>query len=335
MAGALSTTGQSIGFPDPNAPVKPPSIFDVYGGSLATTGQNYDSLMGNYNDLFASSKVSPITPISSTPTQANINFAPTTAAQVNPTTTQYAQSGDTTNALGALSGLASTGGYSDANIADLRARGVSPIRAVYGNAQTNLDRQKTLQGGYSPGYTAATAKMARELSDSIASQITNVNAGIAQNVASNKIAAAPAYASAAGAEAARATGVNEANTAAKNTAASENASAQNNASQFNAQGNLNAQEANTKITQQNAANKLAVDRANQGITAKNNQQLLDIIKSMQSLYGTTPALANTFGNQALTANAQNTGIALDNNRPPVANPLLSALPGIGRSMSVQ
>src|SRR5665213_861562 len=335
MAGALSTTGQSIGFPDPNAPVKPPSIFDVYGGSLATTGQNYDSLMGNYNDLLASSKASPIAPISSTPTQPNINFAPTTAAQVSPSTTQYSQSGDTSTALGDLSGLASTGGYSDANIADLRARGVSPIRSVYANAQTNLDRQRTLQGGYSPGYTAATAKMARELSDSIAGQVTNVNAGLAQNIASNKLSAAPAYASAAGAEASRKAGIDTANTSAINTAASENAAARDNASQFNAQGNLNAQEANTKITQQNAANKLAVDQSNQGIAAKNNQQLLDIIKSMQSLYGTTPALANTFGNQALAANGQNIGVALDNNRPPVANPLLSTLPGVGRSMSVQ
>lgn len=330
-AGAVNNGLPTFGGPPPVN--KPPSIFDVYNGALKTTGQNYDSLMGNYTDLFNSAKANPTQPISTTPVQPNLSFAPVSASTVTPSTTQYGQSSDTTNALGDLSGLASTGGYSASDIADIRARGVSPIRSVYANAQSDLNRQRTLQGGFSPGYTAATAKMARELSDSIANQVTNVNAQLAQNIASNKLSAAPAYASAASAEASRKSGIDESNTAALNAAAAENAAAANSASQFNSSGQLNTAEANAKIAQDNAANKLAVDQANQGIVGKNQQQLLDILKSAQSLYGTTPGLANTFGNQAIAANAQNIGVAEHNGvTPGVSTPAFNPF-GIGAGVT--
>lgn len=124
-----------------------------------------------------------------------------------------------------LADLSSTGGYSEADKADLRARGVSPIRSVYASANRDVDRQKALQGGYSPNYNAVKAKMAREMSDTISNQTQNVNADIASRVAQNKIGLAPTYA------------------------------------------NMTAEP----------------------------------LKAQQSLYGTTPALSNLFGNQALNA----------------------------------
>ncbi len=121
--------------------------------------------------------------------------------------------------------LAQTGGYSDADQANIRERGISPIRSIYSSAMQNVDRQKALQGGYSPNYGAVQAKMARELSGSLSDASTNVNAQLAQNIAQNKMSIAPTAA------------------------------------------NLAFQP----------------------------------IQGQQSLYGTTPALASTFGNQALQA----------------------------------
>lgn len=103
----------------------------------------------------------------------------------------YSQSPELTNAIAMIKQLAESGGYSEDDKSELRARGVSPIRSVYANAQQGLDRSKSLQGGYSPGHTAATSKLARELSDRIAGQTTNVNADIADKVAQGKMAMAP------------------------------------------------------------------------------------------------------------------------------------------------
>jgi hypothetical protein len=90
--------------------------------------------------------------------------------------------------------LAATGGYSDQDKEDIRARGISPIRSIYSSAQQNVDRNKALQGGYSPNYNATQAKMARDESQQISDATTNVNATLAQNIAQNKIGLAPTYA---------------------------------------------------------------------------------------------------------------------------------------------
>lgn len=328
MASGAGVIRPTNPFDAPPPVAKPPSIFDIYGGSLKQTEEDYDSLMSGYKNLLGTSGANPIRPISFSPNTSSFSFAPTNVSTVTPTTTPYSQSGDTTRALGDLGELSRTGGYSDADIANIRARGISPIRAVYANAQRNIDRQKSLQGGFSPGYQAATAKMARELSDQIASQVTNINAQLAQSIAGNRLSASGTYAGAAGSEASRAADIARGNTDAANRAGEFNVSATNENARSNADRSLSVQEANARINSENAANKLAVDKNNQGIGAMNQDQLLKIMQSMQSLYGTTPALASTFGNQALTANGQNIGVANANaNRPlpnvstPIFNPL--------------
>lgn len=124
-----------------------------------------------------------------------------------------------------LQDLATTGGYSEADKQNIRERGISPIRSIYSSANRDIDRQRSLQGGYSPNYTASKAKMAREQSNIISDKVTDVNAQLAQNVATNRINTAGTYANAA----------------------------------------------------------------------------IQPVQGQQSLYGTTPALASTFGNQALGA----------------------------------
>lgn len=76
--------------------------------------------------------------------------------------------------------VAKTGGYSQQDLANIRSRAVSPIRSMYSSAKSGIERQRALQGGYSPNYTAAMAKMSREASMNAADATTNAEAGIAE-----------------------------------------------------------------------------------------------------------------------------------------------------------
>jgi hypothetical protein len=119
----------------------------------------------------------------------NIEFNP-----LDPRTTDYNQSDDVTDSLGKLKELAETGGYSPQAIQDIRERNLSPIRSIYASGKQNLERQRSLSGGYSPNFNAVTASMARDQASQIGNITTRTNADIAQNVASNRLAAASPYA---------------------------------------------------------------------------------------------------------------------------------------------
>lgn len=82
--------------------------------------------------------------------------------------------------------IANKGQYSAQQQADIRERGISPIRSVYSSANRDVDRQRALQGGYSPNYGAVKAKMAREMSESLSGATTNVNAQLAQDMMKNQ-----------------------------------------------------------------------------------------------------------------------------------------------------
>lgn len=89
--------------------------------------------------------------------------------------------------MGKAKEFTETGGLSDADKASIRSRAISPTRAVYANAQANVDRQRALQGGYSPNYTAATAKMARDMSQGLSDASTNAEAAIAEMAQRGKL----------------------------------------------------------------------------------------------------------------------------------------------------
>jgi hypothetical protein len=93
--------------------------------------------------------------------------------------------------FGAYSGyqnFADSGGYSAQDIQDLRARAIDPIRGVYSRAQSELDRNRSLQGGYSPNYAAASSKMTRDLAHAIGDANVNVNASLADQIRQGKLA---------------------------------------------------------------------------------------------------------------------------------------------------
>lgn len=92
--------------------------------------------------------------------------------------------------LGALQGyqgFSQNGGFSPQDIQDLRARAIAPTRSIFSSAKANIDRQKALNNGYSPNYTAASAKLARDEANTIGDQQTNANAAIAQMVQQGKL----------------------------------------------------------------------------------------------------------------------------------------------------
>lgn len=171
--------------------------------------------------------------------------------------------------------FADTGGYSEKDIADLRARGISPVRAAYANAQANIERAKAIGGGYSPNYTAATAKMTRDQSQQAADATQNVNARLAEDIRSGKLAGLGGLTSVGG-----------------------------------TMGGLSLQDAD-RILKANMANQGA-DIATQTLSEQARQNKiqnqmgvrnmgLSGMNARTGLYGTTPGMASTFGSQALQA----------------------------------
>jgi hypothetical protein len=100
------------------------------------------------------------------------------ARQSNPI--ERVQASNPFESYGGFKEFGQTGGYSGQDIANMRARGMAPIRAAYGNAERAVGQQRSLQGGYSPNAIAAQVKMAREQGQGMADAATNVEAGIAQ-----------------------------------------------------------------------------------------------------------------------------------------------------------
>lgn len=92
------------------------------------------------------------------------------------------------SAISGYQGMANTGGYSADDIANLRARGTAPITAAYQTAQDNIDRQRSLQGGYAPNAIAAQSQMARNQGQAMSDAMQNVNAGIVNQRNQNQLA---------------------------------------------------------------------------------------------------------------------------------------------------
>jgi len=75
--------------------------------------------------------------------------------------------------------FANTGGFSPTDVSNIRARALAPTNAVYDAAQRGVERQRSLQGGYSPGFGTLMSRMAREKSQ----QLSDANLGVESNMA--------------------------------------------------------------------------------------------------------------------------------------------------------
>lgn len=320
----------------------PTSIFGNPATFTAAANQqasDYDKIMSQYDTLAQTpASVAPARAINvnaPTPlhTSGNISAANVTAQNLTPQQSKYEQSADVTGSLANLSNLATTGGYSEADINNIRARNISPIRSIYANAQQNVERQKALAGGYSPNFNAVQGKMAREEADKISDVTARTNADIVQNVATNKISAASPYANAASSANAARTAADLANANIINKTNETNAANQLESGRINSTNQLEAGRINTAnandINKFNTSMAAAAAQGNAGRQTStdqfNIQAALDsarlaagnrqaTVQGKTSLYGTTPALVNTFGNQVVQAAQLGQGQQEINNR---------------------
>ncbi len=150
-----------------------------------------------------------------------------------------------------------------------------------------MQRQKVLQGGYAPNMGAVQSKMARESAGQIGDITTRVNADIAEKVASGKLNALNSLGGVAGSENALQNQFNLNNTKLQNDTEAANAEEQRRVDTNNQEMQKWIEEFNNRSGQQNTSNEL------------------NALGGKTSLYGTTPALTQTFGNQVLTNNQQN------------------------------
>ena len=175
--------------------------------------------------------------------------------------------------------FSNTGGYSKDDVANLRARGTAPIRAAYANAEREVARQRALQGGYSPNAFALQGRMAREQGQLGADAMQNVEGGLVEARNTGRLSGLSGMTDIEKQRLAADLKVNEYNTGIKNTAARENTGARNAAAAGSAANNAAA---------------AAASRADQ----------LNALRGMTSLYGTTPGMAQLYGDQVLSAIGQ-------------------------------
>jgi len=90
------------------------------------------------------------------------------------------------NIMGEYDNFSKTGGYSEEDKANIRARSVAPIRSAYAGANREVDRNLARQGGFVPGFNAAKAKLARESSYAMSDAATNAEGMLAQMVNEGK-----------------------------------------------------------------------------------------------------------------------------------------------------
>lgn len=95
--------------------------------------------------------------------------------------------GPNPEALAGFSEFAKTGGFSPEDLANIRARAISPVRATYANAEREVNRQRAIQGGYSPGFGVLQSRMAREQGQTAADAAENAEASIAQMVQQGRL----------------------------------------------------------------------------------------------------------------------------------------------------
>lgn len=259
--------------PKPNLPL-PTSAAPANQGPVA----GVDNQQNDYTDLIGKYDAQ-IGKISGRPTAVPhaAQGAPVSAVH-----TQYTEDPRHSAGMANLAEMAASGGYSAADKADLRARGVAPIRSAYASAKRDADRKRSIQGGYSPNAGAGSTRFAREQAGLVGDKISDVNAGIAEKVAGNRTQLAPAWTNAG----ANITGM-------QNSINAANAGADNNVNQFNAGMDLNYDQLNAGIDQNNIGNQTTQDN-----------QVAQLLQGQAGLYGTTPGRAALFGNQALQGQQQ-------------------------------
>lgn len=238
-----------------------------YTTSTDRANNDYDEMMNNYRNAISQNQA--LNP-SAMFGQERAGYG-AFASGANNIGLDPTMAGNVGEAIGHYKDFANTGGYSDADIQNLRARGIAPTRAVYSQAQNNLDRAKALSGGTMTNYGAASAKMARDLSQQIGDANVNVNASIADKVQQGKLAGTAGLAG-------------------------------TSLAQQGAQ--LQVDQINNQMKMAGLGGLTDTDKAILAGELSKNSQGLEALSGQRSLYGTKPGMADMFGQQVLHAGDQ-------------------------------
>lgn len=263
-----------------NSQAAPRDIASLTNAARVNQGYDYNNIMKGYDSILDNNTKSS--------SSSNSGFVPISPTITKYMPVEYKRSNALDSTISGLNDYANSGGYSSQDISDIRERGLSPLRAVYSNAQNDLRRRNVLSGGSASNYGAVTAKMARELGYQLSDQSTKINADIADMLAKNKLSALNSLAP-----------ITERENTLK-----------------------------TQIDRENAANEREYEARNndliQRVNEFNRQGELDVVNSQlkalsgkTQLYGTSPALANSFANQVLQNQQLNkTANAIKSTRTP-------------------
>ena len=204
-------------------------------------------------------------------------------SNISPQTAAYK---DPFNSYAGFTEFSETGGYSPEDIANMRARGISPIRAAYANAEREMGRQRSLQGGYSANAFAGLGRMAREQGQAAADATQNVEAGLAEARNRGRLSGLGGMSDIEGQRLGADVDLAKFN--------SQQAMA---AAQANAAGRLRA--ASAGASARNAANQTAAYSA-----AQNTEMRLRALGGMTDLRGQTPGTVKMYGDQATSLSGQ-------------------------------
>ena len=182
------------------------------------------------------------------------------------------------DAISGYGEFAQNGGFNDQAIQDLRARAIAPTRAVYQNAQNDLNRSRSLTGG-GANFAAAQSKLNRDLAYGIGDMNVNANAGIAEMQQKGRLAGLQGLSS---------TG-----------AAGQGLST--NIDQLNFQGKALGLQGLDTIDARNAAAASAAGSRADASASDLLRARMGILGGMQDMYTANPALLNVTGNQLLQA----------------------------------
>ena len=254
--GGLDTLSQNVLNPMQS------TMMGNYNQATGQGVQDYGDIMGRYRSYMDD--------------PANSSFERVSGERIDPSTIGYTRSPELGSAMKGYQEFANTGGFDENAQRDIRARGISPIRAAYANTQMQLDRARSLGGGGgASNYIAATSRAQRDLPQQLADAEQNVNADLAGRIQQGRLAGLG--------------GLSETSLADIG---------------FGQQAQLANQGAIMQSRLSNQDVSLRAALANQGAGLQSRQNKLGALAGMSSLYGTAPGMASTFGNQALGASGQ-------------------------------
>ena len=99
---------------------------------------------------------------------------------------------------GVFDEFARTGGYSDADQANIRARALSPIGSYATGTQDELNRRRSVQGGFAPGFDSASQSLRRGAARGIVDASLGAELGIKERVNAGRMGGARALSQAEG-----------------------------------------------------------------------------------------------------------------------------------------